>query len=116
MLKIKRVYEDYDTADGFRILVDRLWPRGISKKEARIDLWLKEVAPSHELRQWFNHDPNKWEEFKKKYGRELLKNQEIVDQIKEIIKEHKKISLLYGAKDEMHNNAVVLKEFFEKKL
>lgn len=113
MLKIKRIYGDYDTGDGFRILVDRLWPRGVSKKEAQIDLWLKDIAPSNELRTWFNHDPQKWEEFKKKYKIELQKKPEVLEQVKKIVSEHKRVTFLYAAKDEAHNNAVALHNFLK---
>jgi uncharacterized protein YeaO (DUF488 family) len=87
-IKIKRVYEKYDVNDGFRILIDRLWPRGLSKEEAKIDLWMKEIAPSDNLRKWFAHDPKKWEEFMKKYEEELRKNENLNKLIK-IIQEKK---------------------------
>lgn len=114
MLKIKRVYEGYDKSDGFRILVDRLWPRGISKKDAHIDLWLKDIAPSSKLRTWFNHDPQKWEEFRNRYKKELQKNQELVKEAKRIIEKHKHITFVYAAKDEEHNDAVVLYDYFQQ--
>lgn len=114
MLKIKRAYEKYDGDDGFRVLIDRLWPRGISKKEAHIDLWLKEIAPTAVLRQWFNHDPSKWEKFQKRYTKELDKNEEAVAKIKEVIQKEKTVTLLYAAKDELHNDAVVLLDYLEK--
>lgn len=114
MLIIKRIYENPMETDGFRILIDRLWPRGISKEKAKIDLWLKEIAPSDELRKWFSHDPEKWTDFKKKYKLELANNLESIKVIKEIIKKEKIITLLYSAKDEEHNNAIVLKEFLKK--
>jgi uncharacterized protein YeaO (DUF488 family) len=85
-IKIKRVYEKYDVNDGFRIFVDRLWPRGLSKEEAKIDLWMKEIAPSDNLRKWFAHDPKKWEKFMKKYKEELSKN-EILNKLIKIIQE-----------------------------
>lgn len=106
-INIKRVYEKAKKEDGFRILVDRLWPRGVSKKEAKIDLWLKEIAPSDELRTWFGHDPKKWPDFKKRYFKELQGKDEQVKVIKEKLKEGK-VTLVYGAKDTEHNNAVVL--------
>ncbi len=80
--KIKRIYEETKRSDGFRILVDRLWPRGIKKDDAHIDLWLKEIAPSNSLRKWFNHDPEKWSEFQKRYAKELKKKEEIIDTIR----------------------------------
>lgn len=110
MIKIKRIYEKYSSDDGYRILIDRLWPRGISKGNAHIDLWLKEIAPTNHLRKWFSHDPKKWESFKKKYIKELKDNKSLLDQIKDLQKEHKTITLIFSAKDEQHNNAIVLDE------
>ncbi|MGN6532591.1 MAG: DUF488 domain-containing protein [Ginsengibacter sp.] len=109
-IKIKRVYEKPDPKDGFRILVDRLWPRGLTKEKAAADLWLKDIAPSTELRKWFNHDPEKWKEFQKKYQHELKENKEPVSVLKEHLKQGP-VTLLYGAKDQKHNEAEVLKEF-----
>lgn len=111
MIKIKRVYEDAEANDGIRILVDRLWPRGLSKEKAKIDLWMKEIAPSDELRKWFNHDPQKWEAFEKKYTEELKDKKEMFQQIREAEKKHKTVTLLYGAKDTEHNQAVVLRSY-----
>jgi len=108
-IKIKRVYESPDKEDGIRILVDRLWPRGLTKEKAAVDLWLKEIAPSTELRKWFNHDPAKWKEFQKKYRQELKNNKEQVSILDEQIKKGV-VTLVYGAKDEHHNEALVLKE------
>ncbi len=109
-LKIKRVYEKPQKEDGKRILVDRLWPRGLTKEKARIDLWLKDLAPTAELRKWFDHDPNKWKEFQKKYHQELKKNQEQVSILSEQLKKGV-ITLVYGAKDEEHNEALVLRDW-----
>ena len=106
-IAIKRVYQEPDPADGFRILVDRLWPRGHSKERAKIDLWLKDIAPSTELRKWFNHDPAKWTEFQKRYKQELKSKGDLLDAIKEKLHQGP-VTLLYGAKDEAHNEAVVL--------
>ena len=114
-LKLKRVYESIEKVDGFRILIDRLWPRGISKEKGHIDLWLKEIAPSAALRKWFNHEPGKWNEFVEKYHEELEES-EAVDEIIKLIKKHKKVTLLYAARDTQHNNAMVLKDFLQKKL
>ena len=114
MIKIKRVYEAAAEDDGFRILVDRLWPRGISKEKAKIDLWLKEVAPSDELRKWFAHDSEKWGEFKKKYGEELAAKQELLKEVRRIEKEKGMVTLVYSARDMEHNNAVALKAVLEK--
>ena len=110
MLKIKRVYEETKSSDGFRILVDRLWPRGLSKEKVKINLWLKEVAPSDELRKWFNHEEEKWEEFRKRYKKELSRNKE-TEKILEILKKEKTVTLVYSAKDELRNNAVVLQGY-----
>lgn len=106
---IKRVYAPINKNDGFRILIDRLWPRGLSKEKAQVDLWLKEIAPSTALRKWFGHDPDKWEEFRKKYRTEIASNEEAMNILKSKVKEGK-VTLVYGAKDEQHNDAVVLQE------
>lgn len=111
-IKIKRVYEPSEKEDGIRILVDRLWPRGLTKEKAGIDLWLKEIAPSNELRKWFNHDPAKRKEFKQRYYHELKKNKEAVSQLKEQLKKGT-ATLVYSAKDEEYNNAVALKELLK---
>jgi uncharacterized protein YeaO (DUF488 family) len=109
-IKIKRIYETASKGDGYRILIDRLWPRGLAKTVAAIDLWLKEISPTNELRKWFNHDPQKWTEFKERYFIELAPKKELINTILE--KSHtQSITLLYGAKDEKHNNAVALKEY-----
>lgn len=109
-VKIKRVYEDFSAGDGYRVLVDRLWPRGLSKEKARLDLWLKEAGPTDELRKWFNHDPAKYEEFKKRYFKEL-DNNPAADELKEIINRHKTVTLLYSAHDEQHNQAAALQKY-----
>lgn len=113
MVAIKRVYEEYSNEDGYRILVDRLWPRGIAKEKAHVDLWLKEIAPSDRLRKWFGHDPQKWEEFKKKYKEELEDNLSLI-QLENLVKQHKKVTLLFGAKNTENNQAVVLKYLLMK--
>ncbi|MGI0045603.1 MAG: DUF488 domain-containing protein [Nitrosotalea sp.] len=115
MIKIKRIYEDPSPSDGFRILVDGLWPRGLSKDEVRIDLWLKEIAPSDKLRKWFSHDPKKWQGFKSKYKNELKEKTEFIKEIKKIEKEKKIVTLLYSARDEEHNNVLVLSEILKNK-
>ena len=112
-IKIKRIYEPSAAADGYRVLVDRLWPRGIKKEAAHIHNWEKDVAPSQELRKWFGHAPDKWESFKKKYLAEL-KGSGAVDHLVDELQTHKTVTLLYGARDEEHNNAVVLREFLKK--
>ena len=109
-LKIKRVYEDLSQEDGKRILVDRLWPRGVTKEKAGIDLWLKGVAPSTELRKWFGHDPSKWKEFRKRYRQELKNNKEQVSILYEALK-NGAVTLVYAARDQQHNEALVLKEW-----
>ncbi len=107
---IKRIYNEPNSADGFRILVDRLWPRGIKKTEAAIDLWEKEIAPSSDLRKWFHHEPDKWDEFKKRYFDELKDKHELINFILE--KSHDSVvTLLYAAKDEKQNNAIALQEY-----
>jgi uncharacterized protein YeaO (DUF488 family) len=113
-IKIKRIYENYSFQDGFRILVDRLWPRGIKKEKAKIDLWFKEVAPSNKLRKWFGHDVLKWEEFKKRYKDEIKQNKESLKKLIDIIKDKKIVTLVYSAKDKEHNNAIVLKDVLER--
>jgi uncharacterized protein YeaO (DUF488 family) len=114
MLKIKRIYDPVSANDGRRILVDRLWPRGIKKEGAKIDEWLKDIAPSDELRKWFSHEPSKWQEFRKSYKSELKKNSSLIEIL---IAEAKRetITLLFAAKDKEHNNAVVLKEVIEER-
>ena len=110
-IKLKRVYAKPIKDDGFRILVDRLWPRGIAKEKARVDLWLKDIAPSTELRTWFGHDPAKWEDFQKCYKQELMQNKTVLENLRRIIKEQNKVTLVFAASDENHNNAVVLRTF-----
>ncbi len=112
MIRIKRIYDEPATEDGRRILVDRLWPRGISKDKARIDEWLKEIAPSDELRKWFGHDPARWEEFRERYRQELGEKAEPVAGLRKLAVEGT-VTLLFAAKDEEHNNAVVLKEMLK---
>lgn len=107
-LSIKRVYDTPSPEDGYRILVDRLWPRGLSKERASVDLWLKDIAPSTKLREWFGHDPVKWPGFKERYAAELQQNAEAVSVLSAALKRHKRVTLLYGARDTEHNDAVVL--------
>ncbi len=115
MIKVKRVYGEPDKNDGFRILVDRLWPRGLSKNKLKIDLWLKDIAPSDELRKWFAHDQKKWSWFKERYFKELNKKSERIDLIIEKARRGL-VTLLYGAKDEKFNNAIALKEYLETRI
>jgi uncharacterized protein YeaO (DUF488 family) len=109
-IKVKRVYEKPGKEDGSRILVDRLWPRGLTKEKAALNLWLKDIAPTTELRKWFNHDPAKWNEFIKKYLKELKENEESVSILKDLLKKGP-VTLIYAAKDEAHNEAQVIKDF-----
>jgi uncharacterized protein YeaO (DUF488 family) len=109
-VKIKRIYEPFDEQDGMRILVDRLWPRGVKKETIRLDDWMKEVAPSNELRKWFNHDMPNWDQLQSKYTHELTQNDAVKDLL-DLIKKHKTVTLLYAAHDEQHNHALVLQQF-----
>jgi uncharacterized protein YeaO (DUF488 family) len=106
-MKLKRIYEGYSPSDGYRILVERLWPRGISREDAHIDLWMKEVAPSTELRKWFNHEDAKWDEFQERYKEELSGSCHFQD-LRKIVSSHENITLIFSSKSENHNNAVVL--------
>ncbi|MDX8479965.1 DUF488 domain-containing protein [Mesorhizobium sp. VK24D] len=106
-IAVKRVYEAPEKTDGQRVLIDRIWPRGVAKKDAELTLWLKEIAPSDELRKWFGHDPERWAEFQKRYRAELDRNEAAVTQLRGLLHEGK-VTLLYGAHDEAHNNAVAL--------
>ena len=113
MIKLKRAYEEPSKEDGLRILVERLWPRGVGKQKAKIDLWLKEVAPSTELRKWYGHDPVRWPEFRKRYWSTLKDLGDILALLKYIINE-KTVTFVYAARDEELNSAVALKEFLER--
>lgn len=108
MFVAKRVYESASKDDGYRVLVDRLWPRGLTKAKAHVDLWLKVVAPSTELRKWFGHEPEKWPEFQKRYRAEMKAQTEAIGALRKLEKEHKKVTLLFGAKSEERNQAVAL--------
>jgi len=113
-IKIKRVYEVPVASDGYRILVDRIWPRGISKQDAKVSLWLKTVAPSTELRKWFNHRPDRWQEFQRRYLRELIGKDEELEVIRGKLKTTRTVTLLYSARDTEHNQAVVLLEYLKR--
>jgi uncharacterized protein YeaO (DUF488 family) len=106
----KRVYEPAAESDGQRVLVDRLWPRGIKKDDAKLDLWLKDIAPSDELRRWFGHDPERWTEFRKRYREELKGKGDAIEELRGLLAKGK-VTLLFGAHDEQHNNAVVLVDY-----
>jgi uncharacterized protein YeaO (DUF488 family) len=112
MFRLKRAYEKPSPDDGMRILVERLWPRGLTKKRAAVDLWLKDVAPSTDLRKWFGHDPTRWKQFQARYQKELRTKKESVQTLKDEAKEHT-VTLVYAARDETHNGALVLKQFLE---
>ncbi|MFA5183240.1 MAG: DUF488 family protein [Syntrophales bacterium] len=112
-IKLKRVYEGVSKEDGYRVLVERLWPRGLKKEQVAADLWLKDVAPSPELRTWFGHDPAKWEEFKRRYWAELEKKSEQINLLQQKIREGI-VTFVYAAHDEEHNAALALKEFLDQ--
>ena len=112
MIKLKRAYEKPAGDDGSRILVERLWPRGLTKERAAVDLWLKEVAPSPGLRKWFGHDPSRWEQFQKRYWKELEETREAVRLLKQKAKQGT-VTLVYAARDEEHNSALALKRFLD---
>ncbi len=111
---MKRVYDPPAKEDCFRILIDRLWPRGMSKTKAHLDLWMKEIAPSDGLRQWFSHEPSKWLAFQEKYCKELSEKQEFIARIKELELQNGTVTLVFSAKDTEHNNAITLKALLEQ--
>ncbi len=115
MIQTKRVYEKPAKEDGFRVLVDRLWPRGLTKERAHVDLWMKEIAPSDELRKWFHHGDRDWAEFVKRYKTELAGKNEALAELKKVGKEHDTMTLLFGSKDEKQNQAVVLASLLKGK-
>ena len=112
MLNLKRAYDKPDKQDGFRVLVERLWPRGLKKEAVPLDLWLKDVAPSPELRRWFGHDPARWEEFRRRYWSELMERPAAVQALREKLRQGP-VTLVYGSRDQQHNAAVALKAFLE---
>ena len=112
-IQVKRAYLRPAPEDGMRVLVDRLWPRGMSKSDSKIDRWMKELAPSSELRRWFGHDPSRWEEFRRRYEAELSDKPELLDELREIARE-KPLTLVFGARDERHNQAIVLKDLISR--
>lgn len=111
-IQTKRIYEKPANRDGTRILIDRVWPRGVSKGDTKLDEWMKEIAPSTELRKWFDHEEERFDDFSKKYKKELENHSKLVQQLLEKAKD-KRLTLLYGAKDEKHNQAIVLKNYLE---
>jgi uncharacterized protein YeaO (DUF488 family) len=113
-IQIKRIYDAPDQSDGVRVLVDRLWPRGVTKKAAALDFWMKELAPSTELRKWFGHDPARWEGFRQRYRRELREHAKELDVLKAQAAK-RRVTLLYGARDTKHNEAVVLRDALQPK-
>ncbi|MGA7881317.1 MAG: DUF488 family protein [Terrimicrobiaceae bacterium] len=113
MIRLKRVYEEAARNDGYRVLVERLWPRGVSKEKANIRLWAKEIAPSAEPRKWYGHNLARWEEFKKRYWRELKGKQESLEEIRSRAREGT-VTFVYAARDEEHNSAMALKDYLEK--
>ena len=108
MIQVKRIYDPIKEDDGYRVLVDRVWPRGVSKENAKLNLWMKDIAPSNELRKWFQHDTAKWDEFKVRYRDELVDKKDLISELRNIEKENKVVTLLYSAKDNEHNQAIAL--------
>jgi len=115
MIQTKRVYEKPGKKDGFRVLVDRLWPRGLTIEKASVDLWMKEIAPSDQLRKWFHHEERNWSEFVKRYKAELAKKNALLNEIKVLENQHKIVTLLYGSKDQKENQAIVLADILRGK-
>src|SRR5262245_6372310 len=113
-IALKRIYAERSPEDGFRVLVDRLWPRGLAKATAGIDLWFKDAAPSPDLRRWFNHDPDRWQEFQRRYRAELADNGAALATLSDLAREHRKLTLLYAARDTKHNHAVVLQDMLQR--
>jgi uncharacterized protein YeaO (DUF488 family) len=113
-IRLKRAYEPATEGDGTRILVDRLWPRGIAKADAAIGRWFRDLAPSSELRNWFGHDPARWQEFRRRYTAELRRHRELLDELRRLASEGR-LTLVYGARDEQHNDAVVLKDVLQSR-
>jgi uncharacterized protein YeaO (DUF488 family) len=114
MIKLKRIYDKASRDDGFRILVDRLWPRGVSKVEAHVDAWLKDATPSPGLRSWFGHDPEKWAEFRRRYTAELEQDTAAVAELRDLVAEKKNVTFVYGARDTEHTHAIVLRDFVQR--
>lgn len=115
MIQTKRVYDKPGKDDGYRVLVDRLWPRGLTKEKAQVDLWMKEIAPSDELRKWFHHEAKNWDEFEKRYKTELAMKKELLGELQKLAKKEKNVTLLFGSKNEKQNQAVVLAQMLKRK-
>jgi uncharacterized protein YeaO (DUF488 family) len=113
-LRLKRVYLKPEAGDGCRVLVDRLWPRGLSKSKAKVDHWLRDIAPSTSLRKWYGHDPKRWVEFKRRYAAELKREDDAVRELKALLKQHKTVTLVFSSKEEKLNNAAALKAYLRK--
>ncbi len=113
-IRLKRVYDPPEPADGYRVLVERLWPRGLRKDKAAIDLWVKDAGASPELRIWFGHDPRKWKEFRERYFGEMRSRPEVVEQLRAVLRSHGTVTFLFSAHDSEHNNAVALRQFLEQ--
>ena len=114
MLKLKRIYDAAESSDGYRVLVDRIWPRGMSKHKAKVDLWMKEIAPSDALRKWFGHDPERWVGFQSRYHKELWKKIGLTTEIGQLEKKYRTITLVFSARDERYNQAVALRSFLKR--
>ncbi|MEN6516863.1 MAG: DUF488 family protein [Methanospirillum sp.] len=112
-IALKRAYGPAEKSDGYRVLVERLWPRGLSKEQAHVDLWVKDAGASTELRTWFGHDPEKWEEFRRRYFDEIRVRPTVLADLRAVLRDHDPVTFLFAARDEEHNNAVALKEFLE---
>jgi uncharacterized protein YeaO (DUF488 family) len=113
MVRIARIYGQPGTSEGWRVLVDRLWPRGLKRETAQVDQWMKEIAPSNELRKWFGHKTERWKEFQRRYRNELAQKKELVGALRSLQRKHGTITLLFGAKDQEHNQAVVLRDLLK---
>jgi len=114
-IKVKRVYDEWSPDDGYRVLVDRLWPRGLSREAAHIDLWMRDIAPTTELRKWYGHQPEKWPEFQERYRRELTERGQLLDLLRDVERHRKTLTLLFAARDEERNEAQVLAEVLKNK-
>jgi uncharacterized protein YeaO (DUF488 family) len=116
VIRLKRVYENPGTGDGYRVLVERLWPRGMAKEHAQVDLWIKDAGASPKLRTWFGHDPARWEEFRREYFEEIRTRPAVIKELEDVVRTHATVTFLFAARDAEHNNAVALKEFLDKEL